>query len=107
MIYDIDQETRNHILTHTGYNFVREDDDYLPMNGEIVLRRNYDRAFIGDGRKRLNELPALHPQMFVQRLAHEGPVSFRERDDGTLAMVLTGLPYPYDPFEILPFARKD
>lgn len=90
MIYDIDQETHNYILTHTGYNLVRADDDFIPMDGEIVLRRNYPRAFIGNGRDRLADLQPQHPQFFIQTLASEGPVGFRQRDDGQLAMVLLG-----------------
>lgn len=88
--HDISDETRNYVLTHTGYNFVRADDDYIPMDGEIVLRRNYPRAFIGNGRDRLADLQPQQPQFFIQTLVSEGPVGFRQRDDGNLAMVLLG-----------------
>jgi len=69
------------------------DDDYVPLEGEIVLRyrRIRTRPFIGDGKKRLGDLRPLHLHVFVQRLANEGPVEFRYRDDGKIAMVLLRL----------------
>lgn len=84
----------NAVLTHTAYGLVREDDDYVPLDGEIVLRRNHDRAYIGDGQTRLADLPDLHPQMFVIKLAGSGPLIFRERNDGQLAMVLMNIRNP-------------
>lgn len=81
----------DYVLQRTGYGFGVKDDAYVPLSGEIVVRRNFDRAVIGDGTRNLADLPAEHPQMFIQKLANDGPLMFKKRDDGFWAIVLMGL----------------